>query len=424
MNLGKSVDIFGKSVPIAMIALAVMAIPVAAATLEYFGSVDGTVDTQQAIVIGENEDAELDADLFSNLETVVGGEEYVALSDMEVENYQGTPYDLDFTTTLNDNDAEEGDEEVGSFDGTGADTISNDDVEVEVEYVNYFAEAGYEDPSYETSDMTGRDDFSEIEAGDEEVVITSDTLSTTEAITESNVEIYADGTTVEEEIEIEGDNVQLKGFEVSLDEGNGISIRGNDVVVEGNTVTTSADSNSDRGIRVLDYEGVEVTNNKVEGFTTGLTPNENVLQDLVVEGNTFTDNFAGIGSTDNLEGAIEYNVFTGNDEAIGVGDDQFETYGNRFVDNEASFRLYATGDGNVDAEDNFFYDTTYNIDYNGNSEDDVSVSYENFDSTVPEAESRDLEHGSINPSVEAFAMLADFDTYTESGDYEFHTEIK
>ena len=111
MNLGKSVDIFGKSVPIAMIALAVMAIPVAAATLEYFGTVDGTVEVNQAISADGQFNLEGDEGDFSNtISTAYAGMDDVRTTELGLTNNAPTtvPFDAEVSYDITDSgDAEE-----------------------------------------------------------------------------------------------------------------------------------------------------------------------------------------------------------------------------------------------------------------------------------------------------------------------------
>ena len=135
------------------------------------------------------------------------------------------------------------------------------------------------------------------------------------------------GAKITDSIHIKSNNVTLTGFEVG-----------------GMLIETQEDEEGVQGLRGINVASqvvnATILNNYVQGFRTGLTPNEGTTN-LTVRNNTFVDNTAGIGSTETSENiTIVGNNFIQNDEGIGLATEEGTLENNSFTDNDVQIGLY------------------------------------------------------------------------------------
>jgi hypothetical protein len=82
------------------------------------------------------------------------------------------------------------------------------------------------------------------------------------------------------------------------------------------------ESQNERGIGITQSDNVVIEDNHIGNFTTGVSLDfaGQAPTNVSIEGNTFSNNVAGIGSTEDVQGlTIVDNSFADNDEAIGLG---------------------------------------------------------------------------------------------------------
>ncbi|MFB6100854.1 MAG: hypothetical protein ABEK16_06320 [Candidatus Nanohalobium sp.] len=392
--LSHEVSVLGKTVPTLAIAALFLVGGGTAATLTYFGQVTGTANVDQAVLVNGNP-GETTVDIFDGSEPITAGETVV--DTFQISNNMDSAYSPAYNSEL-------------SYDGntltqTGADIdwvdSSDNQVGIDTTFANYFRDAGHnfsavsatrtgadvvvdptDDGSTDTPDTisAGIEEVTEdTDDGDREIVFVAQRDSGSYSgftLDKAGVSVVSNGAKVKGNIEIAADNFRLSGFEV-VDAENSAN---NDIIrVQTNSVDSGEISNL-----LINGKGTSDTG-------TGIYLNHaNAASNLVIKHNTIKNAWAGIGGTESFEGSINYNVFKSNDEAIGVGDDEFSTEGNRFENNVASFRVYDTGkysssSPSVDASGNFFHEP-FNIEYKGDmGESDVSASYQTVDS-VPAGE--------------------------------------
>ncbi len=405
-TLEHEVELLGRSISVLAIAGLLVAGGASAALLSSFGTVDGTAEVDQAVVVNDEGQTQLGvfgAD-YDGSTTVTAGA--TTVDTFEITNNLDSEYSPEYDSTLTVTDAEE-DSEEASIEETGNNVDwqdSSEQVGIDTTYTNYFSDAGHDFDDVETSeeDATGTDDDALV-VGDtgEDGVNYNDIDSAIGAADEDDTVFVQsgegpyDGFTAD----VEGLTVASDGAKVELNDDGQVDIAAEGVTVEGFEISPSDDSaagnnlvdvqtNSDFTVRHNDIHGLEVDNEDEDG-PSGTGVYLGTDSGGTVAHNTIEDNHAGIGGTENFEGSINYNVFKSNDdEAIGVGDNEFSTEGNRFEDNGASFKIYDTNlysdEQTVDANNNFFAEP-FNIDYNGNEGVTVSASYQAVDS-VPKGE--------------------------------------
>lgn len=371
--LKHDVEVLGKTVPTLAIAALFLIGGGTAATLTYFGQVTGTADVDQAVLV-DGSSGETTVDIFEQ-DSITAGDTVV--DTFTIENNMDSTYNPVYDSTLDG---------ASTIQAEGADidwTDGGNQVGIDTTYANYFSDAGYEfadvelssdseevDVVVDSTDGDNPDTISEgIDAlsGEEDTVFVVDVDSSDGFVLDKQgVSVVSDGATVGP-VEVSANDVEIRGFEI---------------------VGDGSDDGQD-GVQADHYTGVTVAHNYIHDVNAGVYVQDS---DTAVRHNTIEDTYAGVAGTENFEGEIESNVFKSNDEAIGVGDDEFSTEDNRFEDNTASFRIYDDGDEDlysdgqsVDADNNFFAEP-FNIDYNGNEDvTDVSKSYQTADS-VPSGE--------------------------------------
>ena len=209
------------------------------------------------------------------------------------------------------------------------------------------------------------------------------------------IHLVADGTVVlNGHIRITTDDVIVEGFKIVYDDSNTHTSKMRGVLL-------------DTG----DTANVVIRNNNIVGFTTGISLGGNQPHaTLVIENNVIEQSFAGIGSTENFEGTVRYNILKNNDEGIGIGDDKLTIYGNKFLDNVADIRVYVNG-LDVDATNNYFKNGI-NIDYTTTTTSNVDATFSEItELLVPSGESK------------MFAVLIDVPTHTHPQTYTFETVV-
>jgi len=378
MNLKKKIEILGLEIPAVFIALAMIGGLASAATLSYFATVEGEADVTQAIVI-EEEDEGAASLTYENFDGGATGGETVVDGPYTAQNNMDEDYTLTFESHLVTED----------YDDTSTNMeIGWGDTGLHTTYVDAFAGAGhegYEAPDEDDCEVVGSfgdidddDEYYCVEAGDYtdegEIVIEVDDVTVASLVDDERATI--------DSLNIKADGVTVKGFEVIPED----EVDGNNLIDAQNSGKLTIKYN------LIDGQQEHLVAGEGEPDRTGIyLENE---KDSVIEHNTIEGNFAGIGGTEDFRGTIRYNVIRNNDEGIGVGDGQdFETYGNRFKDNEASFRLYGSESYTLDAEDNFFYEP-FNIDTSDNEDAEVDASYKVLDPTVPAG--GELWFGAVN----------------------------
>ena len=152
-------------------------------------------------------------------------------------------------------------------------------------------------------------------------------------------------------------NVSVEGLSLvsvenhkAIVEGN-LKIDGaNNVKVQGFTFNSTTDISSERGI-LSNSDNLYIKNNKFSGYATAITLQiaGGTPSDVDIEGNTFNDNWTGIGSTEDVTGLnIDGNIFTNNINSIGLGAgvelSENETIAKLFENNDLRFN---DGDANV-----------------------------------------------------------------------------
>ncbi|MGM0984708.1 MAG: DUF4214 domain-containing protein [Pseudomonadota bacterium] len=106
-----------------------------------------------------------------------------------------------------------------------------------------------------------------------------------------------------------------------IDNASGIEIDG--LAIDGDGVVQDGNSLTQRGLNLGNtspVSDISLENTLIQNWTTGVSPNAGEASNVVITGNAFLNNEAGIGSTDNSSGlSIFDNHFAGNDEGIGLG---------------------------------------------------------------------------------------------------------
>ena len=122
----------------------------------------------------------------------------------------------------------------------------------------------------------------------------------------------------DESVTIDKDSITLKTVDGARIDGP-VRLEANGVTIDGFSLEGDG---SGRGLQIVSGDDISVQNMSISSFLTGASldfaggPPENVT----FTNNTFANNTAGIGSTENVKGLeINGNTFTDNDEGIGLG---------------------------------------------------------------------------------------------------------
>jgi nitrous oxidase accessory protein NosD len=158
-------------------------------------------------------------------------------------------------------------------------------------------------------------------------------------------------------------NVTLNKEGVTLKSLGGSEIKGivrleaDDIVIDGFKLDGTEQTGNDRGLQIAGGDGIIVRNMEISKFLTGASldfaSDLGIPKNVTFTGNTFSENTAGIGSTEGVTGlTISNNTFIDNVEGIGLGvgvelkDDK--SVKNLGEDNTFTFNLasnhYAIGD--------------------------------------------------------------------------------
>ena len=129
--------------------------------------------------------------------------------------------------------------------------------------------------------------------------------------------------TYTEDVTLNVNGVTLVTSEGAEIDGN-LRLEANNIKVDGFTLDGPGRAVVDRGIEVAGGDGIEIANMTVSNFLTGASLDFasalGTPTNVTFSGNTFTSNWAGIGSTENVTGlVINGNTFDDNIEAIGLG---------------------------------------------------------------------------------------------------------
>ncbi|WP_395173984.1 hypothetical protein [Roseibium alexandrii] len=129
--------------------------------------------------------------------------------------------------------------------------------------------------------------------------------------------------TYSEDVTLNVNGVTLVTSEGAEIDGN-LRLEANNIKVDGFTLDGPGRAVVDRGIEVAGGDGIEIANMTVSNFLTGASLDFasalGTPTNVTFSGNTFTSNWAGIGSTENVTGlVINGNTFDDNIEAIGLG---------------------------------------------------------------------------------------------------------
>ena len=171
-----------------------------------------------------------------------------------------------------------------------------------------------------------------------EYVTSSGELDT--ALDDDNIStiIVAEGTTIEDNVEIgredvtlkaENENATIEGDIFIGTEGDGASnpTSADGTVIDGFEIVEPGLEGEGRGIGVTESVDVVIQNNEFEGFRTqiSLEYSGDDVEDITIQGNTFSDvnedDGTAVGSTENVDGLdILNNVFTNNRNDIGLAD--------------------------------------------------------------------------------------------------------
>ena len=397
-TLEHEVELLGRSISILAVAGLLIAGGASASLLTSFGTVTGTANVDQAVVVDDSTGVAT-VDIFETDSITAGA---TTVDTFEITNNLDSEYSPVYDSELTVADSDDSDsttiEETGS--NVNWQDDSDEQVGIDTTYADYFSDAGHDfsdvEDEADSADITVDNDEGDDSDSDDIYA----TISTALDNAKDDDVIYVenpsdDGAYDGFTMDVEGVSVVSNGATVEGD----VVINANEFRLSGFNVEDTSDDNNDI-IRVntnVATDG-EISNVLVEGVGKGSTDDptgtaiylnhQNAASNVEIHDNTFDNAYAGVGGTESFEGSIDNNVFKSNNEAIAVGDDEFSTEGNRFEDNEASFRIYKTGPyegDSVDADNNFFAEP-FNIDYNGNEDvTDVSASYETVDS-VPSGE--------------------------------------
>lgn len=129
--------------------------------------------------------------------------------------------------------------------------------------------------------------------------------------------------TYSEDVTLNVNGVTLVTSDDAVINGN-LRLEANNIKVDGFTLNGPGRSVVDRGIEVAGGDGIEIANMTVSNFLTGASLDFasalGTPTNVTFTGNTFISNWAGIGSTEDVEGlVITGNTFDDNIEAIGLG---------------------------------------------------------------------------------------------------------
>ncbi|WP_306149733.1 MULTISPECIES: S-layer family protein [unclassified Roseibium] len=129
--------------------------------------------------------------------------------------------------------------------------------------------------------------------------------------------------TYSEDVTLNVNGVTLVTSEGAEIDGN-LRLEANNIKVDGFTLDGPGRAVVDRGIEVAGGDSIEIANMTVSNFLTGASLDFasalGTPTNVTFSGNTFTSNWAGIGSTENVTGlVINGNTFDDNIEAIGLG---------------------------------------------------------------------------------------------------------
>jgi len=335
----KKVNMFGKTVPVFVIALLGIAL-VSAALLPYFGKITGLVTvTGQGLLVDGREYSQgvitesWNGGTFTSLESPVYVREHHLENQATVQAEGIIVSECAVTNT-----------------GTGTISKCND---IDYRAVEYFDDAGYD----------FRDNFSDITCA---VTVTNgnliqsaiDGLGSGVVCVEAYGGSYSGFTVNKDDVTVISNGAKIIGS------GNGIVINANNVVIEGFEITEL----TNYGIHNTAGSNIVIKNNYIHNNKHGMYAQGDSCSNLLIEYNTIENNGVGIGGTEDMTGKIRYNVIKNNNiEGIGVGGGQnFFTEGNIFEGNTASFSIYYSGGNSVDATNNYFADGL-NINMNGNS---------------------------------------------------------
>jgi hypothetical protein len=125
-------------------------------------------------------------------------------------------------------------------------------------------------------------------------------------------------------------NVTLNKADVTLKSLGGSEIKGivrleaNDIVIDGFKLDGTGQTGNFRGLQIAGGDGITVRNMEISNFITGASldfaSDLGIPKNVTFTGNTFSNNTAGIGSTEGVKGlTISNNTFNNNDEGIGLG---------------------------------------------------------------------------------------------------------
>jgi len=385
--LTHDIELIGKRVPVLAVAVLFLVAAGSAALLNNFGEITGDAEVDQAIQL-EGEDGDYQFTLSQFDSGATAGDTVV--DTVEIHNNLEEDYALIFDSTLEIGDNEETIEDES---GTQVDWEYEEGVFLTTTFANYFEEAG---PS--EYDAEGEEEVKGFDSIDEsgDYVVTED-VEESQTLDVDDVTVYAheDSVTVENTLTVEGDDVEIVGFDF-----------------EGGEQGIQFDSSDQEGILIRDntFEDWSDVAVRVRG-TSGTSE----YAEVTLENNRFEDNNIAVANANSDDVEIKYNVFTGNDvEAIGSAPfgDSPVIESNRFLgDNGASVQVYGD-EGDVIADDNFFYNPFNTaVDEDAGEDVEVKASYAELDE--------------VETGVTTLAVVNDFDVMTSGEfDYELTTTIE
>jgi hypothetical protein len=439
--LTKEITLFERSIPVLLIAIIAMGGLGSAALLQTYGTVDGTADAQQSVLVdGENYNG--DQALVFDGTDVMAGTTIVERHDMHNQADVEAPVGFSMACKIVGNKATTSPSSMTDWSG--------DCEGIDTHVVEYYEDAGHNFGDYSASsgDLVVDDDdksnYNDIQTAINDAT-TGQTVLVKAGIYSEDVTVNVSGVTlasgaqgaatVDGGFDITADDAAVKGFDIQggfpeLSNGGGaqegIRVVANNAVVASNRISgLDIPDDEVQGVHVYGADNVHVGNNVITGLNTdgqGTSWGNGAYGVLVQDGsdnvtvthNTVTDLHgtwsgavsAGLTSSTAAvtDFAVTSNVFndvtaTGDATAFYTDGDDASTFTvEHNIFGSADFDLgSADSDATLDATDNYFHDGIQILDEDVDKRFDgtINASYETKSATTLDAGETD-EFGIVN----------------------------
>ena len=356
-TLEQEVELLGRSVSVLLIAGLLVVGGASAALLNQFATIDGEADVEQAFVVGDTGEAELD---LANFDSDLTAGDTVVDGPVEVTNNLDTAYTPEVETQLESNDLDE-----TETDETKIEWNENGDF-LTTTFVDAFAEAGHDFSDYEDERPDSVDE--EVEIDDEQFDFDGGESYLVDEVSVDSFEIDEDDVVLWADADSVG---QVGSTEVRITDGTtGVEIRGFEL--EETDYAGAVDPRGDNDDTVIEY-------NQFVGDGDGVDAASG-SDNIEVRNNEFTNDEVGVYLNGDLDsGVIDENTFESVRLPVGIdGNDDSEIISNRFLNSEDEAIEAFDDNDDLQVEENFF-DNDVDIVFADNSGDDEGIDAgENF----------------------------------------------